>query len=667
MALLRLRTILPKSGWAATVPLVRLRLPRSETRAMRWDWIALALVAVGMGLRLWLTFQGWPRLDSDEAVIGLMARHILYGGERPVFFYGQHYMGALQAYMAAIAFWFLGATTLALRLAISLLTLGFLVAMYAVGRAAYGRTAGLLTLAFLSFGPAYGLLREQAAVGGYQETLLFGALLPLLVYARLRTPMRPVATRRSRITCYGHYLLMGVVIGLGIWSDELILALVVASLGVLLLARPRELLGLASLALLLGLLIGGFPFIAFNVTHGGQTFADLSQQQLSASGSGLAALVARARLILNQLQATLAMAMPAVLGSPRVCVVPGSLYGGYASYPAQAVILGGGKACALGNSLFSVVVLAIYLLALGGAVMALLASWPRAWRFTRTRWARMLMSGPPQQPTRGSSMRGADAASTYPSAKLWLRVLLVVVAFATIAEFVLTDHSVVSDRFVSARYLMPLYITLPVLFGTLLGWASSLVSTHQAGNAPVRSGDDTTSGGLRAIHLRRVSAWASAALLLILLAFSLLGGAETVATALNGRQYALPAAPADQLLMSKLRSLGISRFYTDYWDCYALAFESGEQLHCSLYQATDRYPPYAALLRATAHPAYLIPLGPDDHAFQRTKASRLSQAGYLRVIFSGYAIYYMPGGQENLQAGLSHPVARLSPVPPAAL
>ncbi len=36
-----------------------------------------------------------------------MARHIL-GGERPIFFYGQAYMGSLDAWLVAAGFWFFG-------------------------------------------------------------------------------------------------------------------------------------------------------------------------------------------------------------------------------------------------------------------------------------------------------------------------------------------------------------------------------------------------------------------------------------------------------------------------------------------------------------------------------------------------------------------------------
>jgi hypothetical protein len=125
---------------------------------------------------------------------------------------------------------------------------------------------------------------------------------------------------------------------------------------------------------------------------------------------------------------------------------------------------------------------------------------------------------------------------------------------------------------------------------------------------------------------------------------------ETLVTAADTSRFAFAAPKVDQRLMQELSALGIKRFYSDYWDCYNIAFESGEHLRCSLYQQVDRYPPYAALLRATAFPAYVLPIG-QEHEFQLTEAPSLSRAGYVRVQFDGYAIYYFPGGQENLTSG----------------
>ncbi len=49
--------------------------------------------------------------NADEAVVALMARHILQG-ERPIFFYGQAYLGSTDARLAAASFISLGPTRL---------------------------------------------------------------------------------------------------------------------------------------------------------------------------------------------------------------------------------------------------------------------------------------------------------------------------------------------------------------------------------------------------------------------------------------------------------------------------------------------------------------------------------------------------------------------------
>ena len=58
------------------------------------------------GLKVWLVAGGRVPFNADEAVVALMARHILQG-QRPFFFYGQAYMGSLDAYLIAAGFnWF---------------------------------------------------------------------------------------------------------------------------------------------------------------------------------------------------------------------------------------------------------------------------------------------------------------------------------------------------------------------------------------------------------------------------------------------------------------------------------------------------------------------------------------------------------------------------------
>jgi len=65
--------------------------------------ISLAIVAGAVVLaRLPFLLQGTSFFDSDEAVEGLMARHVL-GGEFPLFLWGQRYKGVPEVYLSAVA------------------------------------------------------------------------------------------------------------------------------------------------------------------------------------------------------------------------------------------------------------------------------------------------------------------------------------------------------------------------------------------------------------------------------------------------------------------------------------------------------------------------------------------------------------------------------------
>jgi 4-amino-4-deoxy-L-arabinose transferase-like glycosyltransferase len=62
-----------------------------------------AMALAGLVLRAWVLVAS-QRLSADEAIPGLMARHILYRAEWPVFYWGQAYFGAAEAYLIAALF-----------------------------------------------------------------------------------------------------------------------------------------------------------------------------------------------------------------------------------------------------------------------------------------------------------------------------------------------------------------------------------------------------------------------------------------------------------------------------------------------------------------------------------------------------------------------------------
>src|SRR3972149_963616 len=89
-------------------------LNRGATARARERAVVLGLAAALVVFRsaVFVFFES-SRFDSDQALIGLMARHLVEGRALPVFTYRQPYMLGVEAWMAA-PFFMLGGTTVAM-------------------------------------------------------------------------------------------------------------------------------------------------------------------------------------------------------------------------------------------------------------------------------------------------------------------------------------------------------------------------------------------------------------------------------------------------------------------------------------------------------------------------------------------------------------------------
>jgi len=133
----------------------------------------LLLLLAGLGLRL--LYLATPTLDSDQAIFGLMAAHILRG-ELPIFQWGYHYMGTIESFVAAPLMLVFGETRFALNLSPALFSMLFAASAMLFAREAAGRTAGLWALALGCFPPIYLVWTVVVARGAYAETLALGTL-----------------------------------------------------------------------------------------------------------------------------------------------------------------------------------------------------------------------------------------------------------------------------------------------------------------------------------------------------------------------------------------------------------------------------------------------------------------------------------------------------------
>ncbi|MFF5070382.1 hypothetical protein ACFY2R_03980 [Micromonospora olivasterospora] len=219
--------------------------------------VALVLGLAGFGYRLALALLTVPASNSDEATFGLAAMHIAAGRERPVFLYGQHYMGMLESYLAAPLFAVTGPSWVVLRLPLLPLWALFAWAMYRLTRRICTPWFAALVVGLLALGPERVVRDHLTAVGGRAEAKP-AVVLVLLIAVGLADGR--IAARRLAVGA------AGLLAGLAIWSDWLIVPYLAVAGLVLAWALRRELLGRSAALLLGGVALGGAPLIQYNLT-----------------------------------------------------------------------------------------------------------------------------------------------------------------------------------------------------------------------------------------------------------------------------------------------------------------------------------------------------------------------------------------------------------------
>jgi hypothetical protein len=178
----------------------------------------VVLLALALAIRGWAALQWEANFDSDEAIFGLMASDIA-GGEYVPTVYGTRHLGSIESYIAAFNFKLFGADVLPFRAAsLTLMALFFIMHAWYVRRA-WGTWAALVSLGFVAVPGFHILSWTHQPIGAYAALLLLGTLV-LILARRIGTE-----TQRPAID----FPAMGLIIGLGLWSNQMILAYVAAA------------------------------------------------------------------------------------------------------------------------------------------------------------------------------------------------------------------------------------------------------------------------------------------------------------------------------------------------------------------------------------------------------------------------------------------------------
>ncbi|WNM37451.1 DUF423 domain-containing protein [Micromonospora halotolerans] len=571
--------------------------PRAPRRPRLPVLLALLVGLAGVGYRLALLLADAPPTNSDEATMGLAALHIARGADFPVWFYGQAYMGTLEAYLAAPLIALAGPSVLALRLPTLALYALFLALSWRLARRLGGdRWYALLVVAVLALGSDRVLKNQLIAGGGYPELNPAAAALALLTVGLCAGGSRGLSRRAAAggpAAGLPRWASWGFVSGLLLWVDPLILPFVLALGAVLVGWRRRDLVGRAGAALAGGLLLGAAPMLVDSLRHGRNPLAAV----LTASGADAAASLG------ERLHGGLVLGPPLAMGfcSPGRCA-------GWQLWWAPTFL-----------------------------VLLLLAA-ITAWRTLR-RAASPADLGEFRFPANDNSPRSGDdsAGEAGQRVSAGVRLALLAGAAAVLAAYAMSNAAGRAPM-ESARYLSVLAVATPALLWPLWSaarraglWPRPAGPPHHPGEVAKfdpaghhlgeLAGSDRpgyrhigepesisrAAGGRKRIRAAGVAAVAVLA-----------GMLGTGAVATTGAVGTVPAthgeADRHRILVDALGDLNLRHVRAGYWTCNRLAFASGEEVRCAvvddeLRPGFDRLPGYRRAVGADPDAAWVAPAG----------------------------------------------------------
>jgi hypothetical protein len=224
----------------------------------RWTWLAAALLAIGMLVRIALYFPlAMYQIDSDAVIAGLCAFRVAEG-QYPLFLPGGVRISAASCYVAAGYFHVFGAGRVGL--ALTALTWGFLFLLFMLLflRAVLGPKAACLAFLFAVFPPEQ-FMTVTYAPWGYGEIMASCAATLWL------------ATLWRRSGTLWQRLWFGFSVGLGLWFSMQTLMIAIPAIIWIALKR-RGALVREALPAVGGMVVGLLPLLIGNIARGFPTF-----------------------------------------------------------------------------------------------------------------------------------------------------------------------------------------------------------------------------------------------------------------------------------------------------------------------------------------------------------------------------------------------------------
>ena len=226
----------------------------------------LAVLTIGFTFRYYALVNNELILEGDEAIVGLMARHINNGLSNPVFVYGQDYMGSLEAYTAAFFFSVTGQSVKSLKYAPMLYSLLLIFLVYILISLYSGEFAASCAAFFIALPPYLIVKWSLSPTGGHIENFFFSILLLIFIYKYIR--------QEKNIYLYSTAILSGFAFWVNPFSIFIFAAFSIYYFIYAAESRKKKILVYIFLIALFS--AGSTPLIKYNINHGFITFKKLA-------------------------------------------------------------------------------------------------------------------------------------------------------------------------------------------------------------------------------------------------------------------------------------------------------------------------------------------------------------------------------------------------------
>lgn len=208
-------------------------------------------------------------IESDEAIVGLMAKHMFEGGAYPTFYYGQHYMGSLEPILVSYIYNFTGVTNFGLKFIPLLFSTLCIYPVYRLAQIVGGKFAGRIAALLYCFPSQMFLLWSLKARGGFIEIVFISAIV-ILLSVKFLIDEKPNVLK---------IIPVGLAAGLGWWTNNQIIFAMAACGFFLLFKMMRQGVGYFFRSVFFGVtsfIIGGMPFWVYNFQNDWVSFEKFS-------------------------------------------------------------------------------------------------------------------------------------------------------------------------------------------------------------------------------------------------------------------------------------------------------------------------------------------------------------------------------------------------------